>query len=154
MHGMLGEKPRSLDGYLEAMVGVILTTGISWKVVHAKWDGITEAFGGFDVKKIAAMTPEDVDRLAGDPRMIRNRPKLAAIVDNANTLLELEKQAGGFDKYLASLGDFQAKADDLRKHFKFLGPSSAPIFLAAVGEPVPESDHRAHFAPRGGPSGR
>jgi DNA-3-methyladenine glycosylase I len=154
MHGMLGQKPKSLDGYLEAMVGVILTTGISWKVVDAKWDSITEAFGGFNVEKIAAMTPEDVDRLAGDPRVIRNRPKLAAIVDNANTLLELDRQAGGFDKYLASLGDFQAKADDLRKRFKFLGPSSAHIFLAAVGEPVPESDNPAHFTHRGGPSRR
>ena len=146
MHMMNGEKPKSLDGYLEAMSAVIFTAGISWKVVDAKWEGIGEAFGGFDVKKVAATSPEDIDRLAADPRVIRNRPKIAAIVENANTLLELDKQADGFDKYLASLGDFQAKADDLKRHFKFIGPSSAHIFLAAVGEPVPESAESTHYS--------
>ena len=145
MHGMHGEKPKSLDGYLEDMSKVIFTAGINWKVVDAKWEGIKDAFAGFDVKKVAAMGPEDVDRLAGDTRLIRNRKKIEAIVDNANTLLELDKEAGGFDKYLASRGDFEAKAEDLIKHFRFLGPSSAHIFVAMVGEPVPESYACEHW---------
>ena len=149
MHMMCGEKPKSLDGYLESMSGVIFTAGISWKVVDAKWEGIREAFGGFDVKKVAAMSPDDIDRLAGDTRVIRNRPKIAAIVENANTLLDLDKQAGGFDKYLTSLGDFQAKADDLTRHFKFIGPSSAHIFLASVGEQAPESADSRHYGHSG-----
>ena len=146
MHCTYGEKPTSLDGYLELMSKVIFTSGINWKVVEAKWAGIKEAFAGFDVKKVAAMTPDDVERLSGDQRLIRNRKKIEAIVDNANTLLELDKAPGGFAGRLAGLGDFQEKADDLRRTFRFVGPSTAHIFLAMVGEPVPESPHAGHFA--------
>ena len=46
--------------------------------------------------------------------------KIEAIIDNAAALLELDKQAGGFDRYLASQTDFHAKAEDLRRHFAFL----------------------------------
>jgi len=145
MHGMHGEKPKSLDGYLEDMSMVIFTAGINWKVVQAKWDGIKEAFAGFDVKKVAAMTPEDVERLSSDTRLIRNHKKIEAIVDNANTLLQLDKEAGGFDEYLASRGDFEAKAADMISNFRFLGPSSAHIFVAMVGEPVPDSYIHAHW---------
>lgn len=147
MHGMHGEKPTSLDGYLEDMSKVIFTAGINWKVVEAKWAGIRDAFAGFDVKKVAAMSPEDVERLSGDTRVIRNRKKIEAIVDNANTLLQLDKEAGGFDKYLAARGDFEAKAEDMGRHFRFLGPTSAHIFVSMVGEPVPESyicEHMGH----------
>jgi 3-methyladenine DNA glycosylase Tag len=139
MHDPRGEKPGSLAGYLESMSKVIFTSGINWKVVEAKWPGIKEAFGGFDVEKVARLTPGDIDRLAADPRLIRNRKKIEAIADNSAMLLELEKTPGGFAGYLSSLGDFEAKTAALIQHFRFLGPSSAPIFLAMVGEPIPES---------------
>jgi 3-methyladenine DNA glycosylase Tag len=141
-----GEKPGSLAGYLELMSKVIFTSGINWKVVEAKWEGIRDAFAGFDIKKVADLTPADVDRLAQDTRLIRNRKKIEAIIDNANTLLELDKAPGGFAARLASLGDYQAQVDDLKRNFRFMGPSSSYIFLAMVGEPVPKSDNPAHYA--------
>ena len=150
MHDPRGEKPGSLAGYLEAMVKVISTAGINWKVVEAKWPGITEAFAGFDVETVAALTPEDIDRLAADPRVIRNRRKLQAIGDNAAMLLELDKAPGGFAGFLSSKGDFEAKAAAMTEHFRFLGPSSAHIFLAMVGEPVPESIVCEHMRQAGG----
>ncbi len=139
MHDPRGEKPESLAGYLESMSKVIFTSGINWKVVEAKWPGITEAFGGFDVESVARLSPEDIDRLAGDTRLIRNRKKIEAIADNAAMLLELDKSPGGFAGYMRSLGDFESKVADMTRHFRFLGPTSAPIFLAMVGEPIPES---------------
>jgi 3-methyladenine DNA glycosylase Tag len=146
MHGPFGEKPTSLDGYLEFMTMVIMTAGISHKVVQAKWDGIKEALEDFDVRKIAALTPEDIDRLATDRRLIRNHKKIEAIADNAAMLLELDKGPGGFAGHLASLGGYEAQVADLRRNFRFLGPSSAHIFLAMVGEPVPESEGSSHFS--------
>jgi len=146
MHGMHFEKPESLDGYLEYMSKVIFTAGINWRVVEAKWDGIKEGFADFDVKKVAAMSPDEVDRLAGDPRLIRNRKKIEAIVENANRMLELDQEPSGFGAYLSTRGDYEAKVADLRRNFKFLGPSSAHIFLAMVGEPVPESDNPTHYS--------
>ncbi len=147
-----GSRPTSLSGYLEAMSRAIFTAGISWKVVEAKWEGIREAFAGFDVDTVAAMSPEDVDRLAGDTRVIRNRRKIEGVVDNAARLLELDSAPGGFAAYLRSHPGFQETVADLRRNFKFLGEFTAYYFLAAVGEPVPPVEEcgrmhgRAHKA--------
>ena len=139
VHDPRGDKPESLAGYLERMSKVIFTSGVNWKVVEAKWPGIKEAFGGFDVQKVARLTPADIDRLAVDPRLIRNRKKIEAIADNAAMLLELDKAPSGFAGYLTALGGFEAQTADMTEHFRFLGTTSAPMFLAMVGEPIPES---------------
>ncbi len=83
------------------------------------------------------MTPDDVERLATDPRMIRNRKKIEATIQNAETMLELDRQHGGFDRYLASRGSFEETVADLRRNFRFLGESGAYYFLWGVAEPVP-----------------
>ena len=145
-----GSRPASLAGYLEAMSFAIFTAGINWKVVDAKWEGIREAFAGFDVENVAAMSPADVERLAGDRRVIRNHRKLEAIVDNAGRLLELDKTPGGFAGNLGSHRDLEATIADLKRNFKFLGDSSAYYFLAAVGEPVPPSEKCALARPQAG----
>lgn len=149
-----GTKPTSLAGYLEAMSFAIFTAGINWKVVDAKWDGIREAFAGFDVETVAAMSPADVDRLAEDRRVIRNRRKIEGIIDNAGRLLELDKASGGFAGYLSSHRDFDETVADLKRNFRFIGDSSAYYFLAAVGEPVPgwEQCAGSHVAARKGSS--
>jgi len=143
-----GSRPTSLDGYLEAMSFAIFTAGINWKVVDAKWDGIREAFSGFDVETVASMTPADVDRLSADRRVIRNHRKLEGIVENAGRLLELDRAPGGFAGYLGSHPDFAATVADLKRNFKFLGDTSAYFFLAAVGEPVPSPEECGFAHPR------
>ena len=153
MHDPRDTKPDSLSGYLERMAKVIFQSGMNWKVVEAKWAGISEAFEGFDVHKVAHLSAADIDRLAVDPRVIRNRPKIQAISDNAAMLLELDKRPGGFAGYLASLGDFDAQRAHVTEHFRFLGETSAPMFLAMVGEPIPQSyvdDQVAKYHARGG----
>ena len=75
--------PKELSGYLDAMARVMFQTGISWRVVEAKWPGIQEAFRGFEPERVARLTTKDIDRLMDDTRVIRNRKKLEAIVSNA-----------------------------------------------------------------------
>lgn len=41
-------QPETLGDYLEIMSKAVFQSGISWKVVGAKWPGIKEAFQGFD----------------------------------------------------------------------------------------------------------
>jgi len=94
VHDPRGDKPESLAGYLESMSKVIFTSGIKWKVVEAKWLGIKEAFGGFDVQKVARLTPDDIDRLAGDPRLIRNRKKIEPIPESY-VCEQMRKYGGG-----------------------------------------------------------
>jgi len=129
--------PKGLPDYLEVVTRAIFQAGMSWRVIAAKWDGFREAFQGFDPEKVAAFTPDDIERLAADPRIVRNRRKIEATVLNAQALLELDREPGGFKGYLQSHGGFDATVADLRRHFKFLGDTGAYYFLYVVGEPVP-----------------
>jgi 3-methyladenine DNA glycosylase Tag len=130
-------EPQRLGDYLEVMSKAVFQSGISWKVVEAKWPGIREALHGFDAAAIASLTAADVDALASDQRVIRNRRKLEAIVDNARTLIELDATNGSFRDYLRSHPDFDALVADLRKHFRYLGDMGAYYFLYVIGEEVP-----------------
>ena len=128
---------KTLDDYLEHLSKGVFQAGISWRVVDAKWATIRQAFKGFKVERVARMTDRDIDALTKDERVIRSRPKIAAVVHNANELLELER-AGGFKKHLRSFTDYESLASDLKKRFKFVGDSGAYHFLWTVKQPVPE----------------
>jgi DNA-3-methyladenine glycosylase I len=129
--------PKALGDYLEAMSRPVFQTGMSWRVVDKKWPGTREAFKGFDVNKVARMGESEIDKLTQDTRVIRNRRKLEAVVDNANRMVALEREYGSFRKYLRSHDDFELLVKDLRKQFKFLGDMGAYLFLYTVREKVP-----------------
>jgi len=139
--------PSALSDYLEAMSRAVFTAGISWKVIEAKWDGTLEAFDHFDAEKVAGYTPDDVERLMADPRVIHNRKKIEAIIGNAGELIIVDREFGGIDAYLASFADNDDLVKDLHKRFAFLGESVAHFFLFGVGFNLPEQEKwaRAHF---------
>jgi 3-methyladenine DNA glycosylase Tag len=128
---------KTLDDYLEHMSKPVFQAGISWRVVDAKWTTTRAAFHRFKIERVARMSDGDVDALAKDERVIRSRPKLNAIVHNAGAILAIEREMG-FKKYLRSFDDYAALEKDLRKRFKFLGPSGIYHFLWSVKQPVPE----------------
>lgn len=130
-------QPQSLADYLEVMCKAIFHSGMSWAVVEAKWTDIKAAMHDFDPVAIAFLSEKDLDELAQDKRVIRNRRKLAAIVKNAQTMRDLEEEHGSFQNYLRSHGDYDAAERDLRKRFGFLGETSTYYFLYVVGEDVP-----------------
>ena len=130
-------KPKSIDDYLEQLSKSVFQAGISWRVVDAKWPTIKPAFRGFQVERVARMGDREIDTLASDPRVIRSRPKIAAVVHNARAILDLER-AGGFRKHLRSFDDYEELATDLKKRFKFVGDSGTYHFLWTVSHPVPE----------------
>jgi DNA-3-methyladenine glycosylase I len=140
-------RPRDLAGYLEAITHAVFQGGISWRVVEAKWDGIRAALAGFDPPAVAALDAGDIDALMADPRVIRNRAKLEGTVDNAQTLLELDREYRGFRCYLQSHGGFDETVADLKRQFRFLGDTGAYYFLYVVGEQVPP--HEEWAASRG-----
>lgn len=65
--------PTRLGDYLGVMTKAVFESGMSWRVVETKWEGFQEAFGGFDPVTVASVTPEDVERLVENTRIIRNR---------------------------------------------------------------------------------
>ena len=133
-------KPKNLGDYLEVMSRAVFQAGISWRVVNSKWPDLKEAMKGFDILAVATLSEADLEELAQDARVIRNRRKLAAIVHNAQRLIELDEAHGGFKDYLRSRGGFDEKVADLRKQFKFLGETGCYYFLYVVGEDVPPHD--------------
>jgi DNA-3-methyladenine glycosylase I len=130
-------EPKTLGDYLEVMSKAVFQSGMSWRVVETKWSGIRDGFRGFDAQAVATMGEPDIDMLATDTRVIRNRRKLAAVVENANRMLQLEAEHGTFRDYLRSHDSFAATVSDLRKQFKFLGETGCYFFLYVVGEEVP-----------------
>lgn len=130
-------KPKRLGDYLEVMSKAVFQSGMSWQVVNKKWDGIRDAFRDFDADAVARLGEREIDALAQDTRVIRNRRKIEAIIENANRMLALEAEHGGFRKYLRSHGGFEATVTDLKKQFKFVGETGCYIFLYIVGEEVP-----------------
>jgi DNA-3-methyladenine glycosylase I len=137
MHAPAQIEVASLADYLAAMSRAALEPGLNWEVVESKWPGIVEAFDGFDVMRVADYGPEDVERLMADPRVIRNRAKIQAIVHNAGEMLALDVGTGGFRGYLRSQPSYDALVADMRTRFKFLGESGIYHFLYVVQEPVP-----------------
>ena len=141
--------PKTTADYLEVLTKAVFQSGISWRVIEAKWPGFREAFFDFDPKKIAKFGPKEVDELAADTRVVRNRRKIEATIDNAVEMLALEKEFGSIRAYLRSHPDFDATVADLKHRFRFIGDTGAYYFLHVVGEPVPRHEEwQARRKPR------
>ncbi len=131
-------EPKRPGDYLEVMSKAILQAGMSWKVVENKWAGTREVFHDFDALAVASMPETEIAAVATDRRIIRNRKKVEAIIDNARRIVELDEEHKGFRNYLRSHGGFEATVKDLRKNFRFMGEMGCYYFLYVVGETVPD----------------
>ena len=130
-------RPTKLADYLEVLTKAVFQSGMSWKVVEAKWGGFREAFAAFDPATVAAFSGDDVERLVADTRIIRNRRKIEATITNAEAMLALDRERGGFAGWLRARPDFDATVAALRDEFRFVGDTGAYFFLYVVGEQVP-----------------
>jgi DNA-3-methyladenine glycosylase I len=128
--------------------------GLSWETILRKRDNYRRAFDGFDPAKVAQYTEADIERLLGDPGIIRNRRKIVGAVVNAQRFLEIQREFGSFDSYVwrfvggkprmnsfpplaqlpATSPESDAMSADLRKRgFKFAGSTICYSFMQAVG---------------------
>ena len=133
------ERPANDAAYFENMCRVILQAGLNWQVIDKKWQTIKEAFLNFNIEEIACFTDGDVARLLKNPGIIRNKGKIQAIIYNAKGFEVINKQFGSFQKYLDTLDkseNYRNAVKDLTDKFKWLGPSSASLFLYTVGEKI------------------
>ena len=130
--------PHSLNDYLEVMTKAVFQSGLSWKVVSNKWPGFQAGFKGFDVASVATMGESEIDTLATDTAIVRNRRKIVATVHNAQRLIELDEKYDGIRNYLRSHGDFYAALKDVRKQFKYMGDTGTYYWLYVLGEEVPD----------------
>jgi len=130
-------RPQSLSEYFEVLSKAVFKSGISWGVIEARWGGLRAAFAAFDPTRVASFTPETIEHLMSDARIVRSRQKIEATVDNAAQIVTVDREHGGFGNYLRSHGSFEDTVADLTTRFRCLGDSGAYLFLKSIGEPVP-----------------
>ena len=122
--------------FLEHLSRSVFEAGISWRVVEVKWDGIRETFHGFDPAQVAAMPPAEIAAVENDSRVIRNKAKIRATVENAREVLALLDQHGSIRGYLGSFPDAGAAAADMRRRFKFLGDTGTWRLLTGASRDI------------------
>jgi 8-hydroxy-5-deazaflavin:NADPH oxidoreductase len=122
--------------FLEHLTRSVFEAGISWRVVEGKWDGIREAFHGFDPAQVDAMSPAEIAAVENDSRVIRNKAKIRATVQNAQEVLALLEEYGSIQGYLASFPDAGAASADMRRRFKFLGDTGVWRLLTSASRDI------------------
>lgn len=139
--------------FLLLTVGVF-QAGLSWQAAASKREVFERNFCGMDFRKVAAFFPEDVDEIAKDPEMIRNRRKIKAVIQNARAIVTLLEDYDSFAEYLwdfvggvpiiheyeqadevpNTLPEATVIAKDMKKRgFSFVGPIVTCMFLKAAG---------------------
>lgn len=109
--------------------------GLSWETILKKENTFRLAYSNFNIKKVAAYTQKDRERLLADPGIIRNRLKVNAAIENAKTILSLQKEYGSFQKWLEHHHP-KTKAEWVKlfkKTFKFTGGEIVNEFLMSIG---------------------
>ena len=109
--------------------------GLSWETILKKEAGFRKAYHNFNIKKVAAYKEADVARLLADPGIIRNRLKVNAAIENAKTILKLQKEHGSFENWL-NLQHPKTKEEWMKlfkKTFRFTGGEIVNEFLMSTG---------------------
>jgi DNA-3-methyladenine glycosylase I len=109
--------------------------GLSWETILKKETGFRKAYHNFSIEKVAAYTETDRTRLMADPGIIRNRLKVNAAIENARTILALQKEHGSFVKWLEH---HHPKPKEewvklFKNTFRFTGGEIVNEFLVSVG---------------------
>ena len=128
--------------------------GLSWSTILNKRENYRKAFDNFNALKIARYDQKKIKALLNDAGIVRNRLKINAAVQNAKSMLAVQKEFGSFDKYVWSFvggkpiqnrpktftdvpartpeSDAMSK-DLLKRGFKFVGSTICYAFMQAVG---------------------
>lgn len=136
--------------------------GLSWDTILKKRERYREVFVGFAAANVACFDRKNIQKLLGDPGIIRNRLKVESTVSNAKAFLRVQGEFGSFDSYIWRLAggspiqnhwkthrSVPAKSElsikiskDLRKRgFRFVGPTICYAMMQATGI---VNDHLVH----------
>jgi DNA-3-methyladenine glycosylase I len=128
--------------------------GLSWLTILRRREGYRRAFAEFDPVKVAAFESVKVESLLANAEIIRNRQKVASTIENARSVLEVQREYGSLDRYVWSFVDDKplvhtfktlseipaqtaesaAMSKALRQRgFGFVGPTICYAFMQAAG---------------------
>ena len=109
--------------------------GLSWETILKKEAGFRKAYHNFNIGKVSSYGERDRTRLLADPGIIRNRLKINAAIENAKTIVAIQKEYGSFQKWLEQ---HHPKSKDewvklFKKSFRFTGGEIVNEFLMSAG---------------------
>ncbi len=109
--------------------------GLSWTTILNKQENFRKAYHGFNIKKVATYKEKDIERLLNDARIIRNRLKVLAAIENAKVILSIQKE---FQSFRHWLNHHHPKTKEewvklFKQHFKFTGGEIVNEFLISIG---------------------
>ncbi|MGH3444947.1 MAG: DNA-3-methyladenine glycosylase I, partial [Nocardioidaceae bacterium] len=126
-------------------------SGLSWATILRKRPAFREAFDDFEPDLVSGYDAGDVERLMGDARIVRNRRKITATIDNARATVSLRAQGGladliwsfrpartpapaSPDQVPTTSAESVTAAKALRAQgFSFVGPTTMYALMEAVG---------------------
>lgn len=128
--------------------------GLSWLTILKRREGYRQAFANFNPHLIAQFDEIKAQELLSFAGIIRNKLKIASVINNAKLFLKVQKEFGSFDHYIwnfvggrpiqntwrslteipAETKESQALSKDLKKRgFKFVGPTVMYAHMQATG---------------------
>lgn len=124
------------DRYLSVMTKCVFQSGFRWKLVEDKWDAFETAFRGFDPRRCASLSDDEVDRLLKNDSIIRHGAKIVSVRGNAQFVLDLAAEHGSAARFFADWpgDDLVGLVFLLRKRAVRLGGMTAFNFLRQVGK--------------------
>jgi DNA-3-methyladenine glycosylase I len=147
-----GRPVRDERGLFERMSLEAFQSGLSWITILRKREAFRAAFAGFDPDAVARFGPADVERLLGDPGIVRNRAKVEATIANARATVALREDGTSLPEVIEAHRPTQrpaprtpadvrsqtpetvALARELkRRGFRFVGPTTLYALMQAVG---------------------
>ena len=146
-----GNRVQGEAAYLERLTLEAFQSGLSWSTILNKREAFREVFAAFDADRIAAYDDEDAARLMADPRIVRNRLKIAAAITNARATVALREQEGlealvlsfspdqppapaTTEEMTTTSPESKALSKELkRRGFAFVGPTTMFALMEAVG---------------------
>jgi DNA-3-methyladenine glycosylase I len=122
-------------GLFERLSLEIFQAGLSWLIVLKKRPALVEAFDRFEPDTVAAYGEADIARLMADTRIIRNRRKIDAVIENARRLKAVRAAHGSFAAWIDA--NHPLSKDEwiklFKKTFVFMGGEVVGEFLMSIG---------------------
>lgn len=119
----------------ERLVHELMQAGLNWELILRKEAGFAAAFDGFDIDTVAAYDGAKRAELLADPRIIRNRLKVDAVIENARRLQAIRAAHGSFAAWLDAHHplDKPEWVKLFKRTFRFTGGEITGEFLISTG---------------------
>ena len=145
-----GRETRGDDAVFELLSLEGFQAGLSWLTILRKRETFRRAFAGFSIERVAGFDEHDVERLLGDPGIVRHRGKIEATIGNAVAALRLpggslrarlgasrlrgRSRPRGLGELPAATPESTALSKELkRRGFRFVGPTTVYAFMQSAG---------------------